>query len=110
MSTVRYLCDENVPEHLMDAVIQREPAIEIFIVGQSATPPKGTLDPQLLSFAEKETLSLITIDKRSMASHVADHLAAGHHTWGVFELRQGYSILRYVENLIFIWAASEAED
>jgi hypothetical protein len=109
MSTVRYLCDEMVPEQLMDALIQREPAIEIFIVGQEMAPPKGTLDPEVLLFAEKEKLGLITLDKRSMAGHVADHLAAGHHTWGVFNLRREFPILRYVEELVLIWSASDAE-
>lgn len=110
MSTVRYLCDEHMPEQLSDAIIQREPSIEIFIVGQVSAPPKGTLDPEVLLFAEREQLALITFDKKSMAGHVANHRASGHHTWGVFSLRNGFSILRYVENLILIWSASEAED
>lgn len=110
MSTVRYLCDENVPEQLIDALIQREPAIDISIVGQDMAPPKGTLDPEVLLFAEKEKMGLITLDKKSMAGHVADHRAMGHHTWGVFILRRDFPILRYVEDLILIWSASEAED
>lgn len=108
MSTVCYLVDESVPEQLMDALIQREPAIEISIVGQEMAPPKGTLDPEVLLFAEKEKLALITLDKKSMARHVDHHLLAGHHTGGIFNLRKGFSILRYVEDLILIWSASEA--
>lgn len=110
MSAVRYLCDEHVPEQLMDALIQREPAIEISIVGQELAPPKGTLDPEVLLFAEQEKLALITNDKKSMARHVESHQAEGHHTLGVFYLRSGFPILRYVEDLILIWSASEAED
>lgn len=109
MSTVRYLRDENVPEQLMDALIQREPAIEISIVGQEIAPPKGTPDPEVLLFAEKEKLTFITLDKKSIARHVDNHLAAGHHTWGVIDLRRGFSILRYMEDLILIWSASDAE-
>ncbi|MHB1422310.1 MAG: DUF5615 family PIN-like protein [Gemmataceae bacterium] len=109
MSAVCYLCDENVPEQLMDALIKREPAIEISIVGQEMTPPKGTLDPEVLLFAEKANLGLIALDKKSMAGHVDKHLASGHHTWGVFNLRRDFPILRYVENLILIWPASDAE-
>lgn len=109
MSTIRYLCDENVPEQLVDAVIQREPSIEIFMVGQDIAPPKGTPDPQVLLFAEKEKLAVITLDKKSMSGHVTDHLTAGHHTWGVFSLRMNFSILRYVDNLILFWSESDAE-
>jgi hypothetical protein len=110
MSTVSYLFDENVPEQLMDALIQREPAIEISIVGQETARPKGTLDPEVLLFAEKSKRALVTLDKKSIARHEANHRAVNHHTWGVFNLRNGFSTLRYVEDLILIWSSSDAED
>lgn len=110
MSAVRYLVDESVPEQLVDALIQREPAIEVSNIGREWTLSKGTQDPEVLLFAEKEKLVLITLDKKSMARHVDNHLSAGHHTWGIFNLRKGFAILRYVEDLIFIWSASEAKE
>jgi hypothetical protein len=110
MSVVRYLIDESIPEQLMNALIQREPAMEVFIVGQNMASPKGAPDPELLLFAEKEKLALVTFDKKSMDCHVTNHRATGHHTWGIFELRRGFSIRRYVDDLVLIWSASEAED
>jgi hypothetical protein len=45
-----------------------------------------------------------------MPAHVADHLAAGNHTWGVFILRLGYATEEYVEALLEIWGASTADE
>ena len=110
MSTVRFLCDEAVAVFLAGAVHQQEPAVEISCVGQDGMPRKGTLDPELLIFAEAMRWCLLTVDRQTMASHVADHQAAGNHTWGVFSLRDGFPVIRHVDNLILIWSASQAEE
>ena len=110
MSTVKYLLDENVPEALADAIIRQEPAIELISVGQNPGPAKGTKDPELLMAAEAGKLTLITLDKRTVPIHVADHLAGGHHTWGVFILRRGFAIPRYVDLLMRIWSSTQAEE
>ncbi len=44
-----------------------------------------------------------------MAKHIADHLAAGHHHWGVFRLSREMSLGQLSEHLHLLWAASEAE-
>jgi hypothetical protein len=110
MSTVRFFCDEPVAVFLADAVLRREPAIEIWCVGQGAMPPKGTPDPDLVIFAEGKQYLLLTLDRKTMAYHVRNHLTAGRHTWGVFLLRAGFAVPRYVDNLVLIWSESQAED
>src|SRR3989442_1321543 len=110
MSTVKYLFDENVPEPLADAMIRQEPAIEVLSVGQDRAPPKGTTDSELLKGAETGKYTLLTLDKRTIPVHVADHLAAGNHTWGVFILRRGFPIPRYVDILVRIWFSTQAEE
>ena len=110
MSTVRFFCDEAVAVFLADAVLRREPAIEVWCVGQGAMPSKGTPDPDLLIFAEANNYLFLTRDRKTMSTPVSDHLAAGRHTWGVFSLRTGFAVPRYVDNLILIWSESQAED
>jgi hypothetical protein len=110
MSTVRFLCDEDVPVKLLAAVLGLEPGIDIVRVGEEPAPPKNTPDPVLLLAAESQARLLLTMDRSSMPRHVADHLAAGHHTWGVFMLKQRLPISRYVDDIILLWAASEAEE
>jgi hypothetical protein len=103
MSTVRFLCDENVPDRLAESLLRQEPAIDILIVGQEGAPPKGTRDPDLLLAAEDAERLLLTFDRRTMPQHVANHLAAGHHTWGILILNQGFPLRRYVDDLFVIW-------
>jgi|SRR6266851_4691135 len=110
MAAVKFLFDENVPEALADALIRQEPAIEIVCVGDETAPAKGTRDLDLLKAVEAGKWALLTLDKRTMVVHANDHLALGNHTWGVFILRQGLSVSRYVEALVEIWACSQAEE
>jgi hypothetical protein len=110
MKELHFLCDECTHPALIHALWQREPEMDILRVGQPGTPPRGTLDPELLVFAEDEKRTLITMDKRTMPDHVRDHHAAGRHTWGVFILKQGYATQRYVEDLILVWSVLSLED
>jgi hypothetical protein len=45
-----------------------------------------------------------------MPRHVAAHLAAGHHMWGVLIIRQEKTWREIAEGLLLIWAASSAEE
>ena len=113
MSQVAFLIDEDVPEAVVDALNRAEPSIAVLKVGLHANaPPKGTLDPDVLRFAETEELALVTFDKTTMSGHVADHLAAGHHTWGVFLFPTGnhLSAGRIAQELVLVWAASQQDE
>ncbi|MFO0796745.1 MAG: DUF5615 family PIN-like protein [Gemmataceae bacterium] len=113
MTPVQFLLDENIPEPVVGALRRAEPSIVYFYSGtDSDTPPKGTLDPQVLAFAEEKGLALVTFDKRSMPGHVADHLAAGRHTWGVFLFPNGNQLSagRVAEELVMVWAASTKDE
>ena len=113
MTQVQYLLDEQMPVAVREALEAAEPAIIVRQVGaQSDAPPKGTLDPEVLLFAEREQLVLVTFDKRSMPGHVTDHLAAGHHTCGVFIFQNGNALSagRVAGELVFVWATSPADE
>src|SRR5258707_15303242 len=110
MSQVRFLLDEDVAEYIADAVFQREPAVEILLVGQDPALGKGTVDPDLLRFCESEHLALVTRDRNTMVNHVKQHLAKERHTWGVFFLKDKFPTVAYAEDLILIWSTSEAEE
>ncbi|MBY0525793.1 MAG: DUF5615 family PIN-like protein [Gemmataceae bacterium] len=108
--SIVYFCDEDVPEGLMACLLKLEPGLAVHGVGESRMPPKGTPDPELLRFAQTLGWTLLTRDKRTMPKHVADHLAAGHHTWGVFILRHGFTFGELADHLIEVWSASEPAD
>ncbi|HEV2947023.1 MAG TPA: hypothetical protein VGX70_06585 [Gemmataceae bacterium] len=110
MSTVSFLCDECVSDTLLAYLSQTEPAMVILSVGQPEMPTKGTKDADLLVFAESLRLALLTRDQSTMPGHIASHLAAEHHTWGVFFLRRGFPVKKIGNDLLLIWAASQAEE
>jgi hypothetical protein len=41
---------------------------------------------------------------------VVDHFAAGRHTHGVALLRKGFPFSTYVDELLLLWATTEAEE
>jgi hypothetical protein len=110
MSSPRFLVDENILGALPKALRQQEPGMDVLCVGEPGAPPCRTLDPDLLLAAESLGRMLISRDRDSMPGHLADHFAAGHHTWGTALLRNGFSLGRYIQEILIIWGASEADE
>jgi hypothetical protein len=99
----------------MDKVIAQrlwavEPSMEIVFVGDEDGPRKGTPDAELLKFAEAGGSLIVTQNRKTMPQHIADHLASGGHTWGVFVFKRVFDIRQVVEDLLLVWSASSAED
>ncbi|MBD2773501.1 hypothetical protein [Iningainema tapete] len=58
--TIEYLIDENVNPIYAQQLRRRQPDIVVQVVGEPATPPKGTLDPEILMMPFKNgAISLI---------------------------------------------------
>jgi hypothetical protein len=110
MSGMRFLMDEQVPPALEHYLRKKEPSLDVVRIGGPGAPPKGTLDPGVLLFAEAAKRAVITDDHTTMPVHAADHLAAGHYTWGIFLLRPGFSVPDHGNDILTMWAASEAEE
>lgn len=99
---IQYLLDENVNPVYKIQLRQRQPDLTIWVVGEPKTPPKGTLDAEILLWCEDYNFILVTNNQTSMPVHLAAHLAAGHHVPGVFLLNPKLSIGQNIEELIFI--------
>lgn len=83
-----YLLVENL-RGLLWQYIERHNArrvkpIDTLRVGDAPNLPLGSLDPQILRWAEREKRILVSLDERSLAGHLAEHLAAGHKSPGIF--------------------------
>jgi hypothetical protein len=110
MTPLRFLLDECVSHDLIGALLSAEPAMDVIAVGQPGAPPKGTLDPDVLLAAETLGRTLISGDRSTMRRHLGDHFAAGHHTWGVILLRNGFPLARYVADIHLIWVCEGTAD
>jgi hypothetical protein len=89
--TLRFLLDEHLRGPLWSMVSRHNLAgvdtLDVIRVGDPQDLPLGTSDPDLLLWAEREQLILVSEDRSTMARHLAAHLALGHHSPGVWILR-----------------------
>ncbi|MCB1191997.1 MAG: DUF5615 family PIN-like protein [Leptospiraceae bacterium] len=99
--------DENVDPAYIKRLRRLKPDLFVLAVGELIAPPKGTLDPEILSWCEKHNFILVTNNRKSMPVHLKDHLDQGHHVPGIFILNTKISLSRIIEDLILIADGSE---
>ena len=68
------------------------PPLDATEVGEPGDLPTGTPDPDLLAWAAANGRIVVTRDYGTMAAHLADRLAAGHSSPGVFLVRPRTSL------------------
>jgi uncharacterized protein DUF5615 len=100
MGNSRFLCDENVPRALTLALQSEAATSDVLQVGDHGAPPAGMQDSELLLEAESLGRVLVSSDRRTMPVHLTAHFLAGHHTAGVILLRNGFSVARYVQEIV----------
>src|SRR4051812_26837616 len=88
---LRFLLDENFL--VLWAPIQQQNRGSTFVidcvcVGDFSNLPRRSTDPQILRWAERQDRLVVSFDKKSMPRHLRDHLAAGHHSPGIFLVRR----------------------
>jgi hypothetical protein len=105
--SIAYLFDENVDAALVAGLRRFDPGIPVRAVGESAAPPRGTLDPEILLWCEEWAFILVTNNRHSMPIHLRDHLAAGRHMPGVFILNAAMGYGETIEVLQLNAHASE---
>jgi hypothetical protein len=88
---LRYVLDEHLRGPLWRALQWHASSgvypLDVVRVGDPADLPLGSDDLELLAWAEREQRILLTYDTDTMPLHLADHLAAGRHSPGVFIIR-----------------------
>jgi hypothetical protein len=110
MKNRRYLVDENTSPSIADQLRRLQPKITIHTVGDEIAPPKGTADPEILCWIEKNGYSLITRNRKSMPQHLKNHLKAGHHVLGIFVIRPKATMREVIDDLLLIWEAAEMSE
>ena len=79
-------------------------------VGEPFDLPRRTPDPDLLIWAERNGRIVVTFDRKTMLTHLANHLAAGRHSPGVFLVRHSASLGAIIDYLEFATHAGEPAD
>ena len=104
--SLRYLLDENVHPLYKIQLRRKQPQLMVWQVGEPTTPPKATLDPEILCWCEEYGFILVTNNRASMPGHLRDHINEGRHVPGIFVLGKKLSIGQNIEELIFLAEAS----
>ena len=98
--------DENVDPVYTKQLRRFQPQSFTLAVGDITTPPRGTLDPEILLWCEAHNYVLVTNNRKSMPVHLANHLTSNRHIPGILILNQKLSVGENIEQLILIAEAS----
>ena len=110
MQDIRFLLDENVDPLYRQELTRYEPTMIVWRVGDIGTPPGRTPDPEILAWCERHAFILITNNRKSMPSHLENHLAQGRHAPGIFVLNAEMGIGETIDELLLIWNASDEQE
>ncbi len=97
-----FLLDEHIHPALDSYLRLHAPGLPVHTIGDGIGPPRGTLDPQILVWCEKQNSVLITDNRRSMPAHLADHVRDGRTVPGIFSINLSMSVAQLGEHLIFV--------
>lgn len=106
----RFLLDENLPPWLGPLILREVPLVEVCHVGDGEAPPKGTLDPDILHWCQRNGYLLVTNNRSTMPTHLVDHLEAGLHCPGILVFHGIVDTRLMVETLTLIATAGDVEE
>jgi hypothetical protein len=105
---VRFLADASLHHAIVAGCSRREPSIDF--LSAHAARLNGVSDRDVLALAAKLDRILVTHDFQTMPKHFAEFLASGGSSPGVFLVKQRTPLAAVIEELVLVWAASEAKD
>ena len=104
---VRFLADYDFNAEIVDGLLRRESSIDIKTGFEAGL--QGVSDPDVLGRAADEGRVLVTHDQSTMPEHFSQFIAE-QTSPGLLIVSQHLSLSIAVEELLMIWAASEAEE
>ncbi len=108
---LRFVIDEHWRGPLWSAIQHHNAAsaypIDAERVGDPPDLPLGTLDPDLLIWAEREGRIIVTDDKSTLVTYLNQHLQAGRHSPGVILIRPAFTLGQLVFELALIAHAGD---
>lgn len=104
---IRYQADADLNQNIVTGILRVEPTIDF----QTATAAKleGVKDIEVLAIAAKQQRILISHDRKTMPSEFAQFII-DHQSSGVIIVSRKVPIETIIEELILIWAVSNAEE
>ncbi|MGR3300907.1 MAG: DUF5615 family PIN-like protein [Candidatus Scalindua sp.] len=104
---VCFQADADLNQIIVKATLRREPTID-FQTAQIARL-SGLEDEDVLAIAAKEDRLLVTHDRKTIPHHFTKFIIS-QTSPGVLIIPQKLPVANVIEDLILIWATSEAEE
>ena len=109
---LRYLLDEDLRGGgLWQAIQQHNTSsphpLDAVRVGDPPDLPLGTLDPDVLIWAEREVRVLLSRDQRSLPQHRTAHLQGGRRSPGIFIIFKGNAVPAILDFLVLVAYAGD---
>ncbi len=104
---IRYQADADLNQNIVTGVLRRKPTIDF----QTATTARleGVKDTEVLAIGAKQKRILISHDRKTMPSEFAQFITDNQSS-GVIIVSRKVTIETIIEELILIWAVSDAEE
>jgi hypothetical protein len=104
---VRYQADVDLDGRIIRGLRRTAPEIEIRTATQAGL--NGLEDPDVLQVAADSGRILVSQDRRTMPGHFARYVKRARSP-ALILLREAIPIATAIEELVLIWAASDAEE
>lgn len=104
---IRFQADANLNEDIVTGVLRRESQIDFQRASEAGL--NGMTDDQVLALAAHEDRIIVTHDRRTMPKRFAEFIET-RSSPGLLIVSQKADLISAIDELVLIWAASEAEE
>ena len=104
---IRFQTDADLNEDIVTGVLRRETSLDFQTAGEANL--QGLNDSQVLKLAADQKRILVTHDRKTMPHHFADFIKK-EISPGLLIVSQKSSVAVVIEEIILIWATTEAEE
>src|SRR5689334_3009402 len=103
---IRFLADADLNHVIVKGCRRQEPTLDFMSANEAKL--EGVPDVEVLEFAAEQNRILVTHHRRTMPWHFGEFLMRGASSPGVFLVNQHAPFADVIEQLVLIWAASDA--
>jgi hypothetical protein len=104
----RFQADADLHFDIVTGVLRREPAIDFQSAQELLT--EAMEDPEVVAAAARQGRIVVSHDVNTMPEHFWRFLATHRHSPGLFLLPQTIPVAQAIEELVLIWAVSDAAE
>jgi len=105
---IRFLADADLNYAIVSGCLRREPAMDFLSANDAKL--EGVSDARVLVLAAEQDRILVSHDFQTMPHHVGEFLETQGSSPGVFLVKQSTRVGDVIDELVLVWAASDADE